>query len=63
MGEVARKLALETDPGPSSEDDLEHGDEWAEEIDRRIEDLRSGRAKAIPLEEADAEIKAKYGWD
>jgi putative addiction module component (TIGR02574 family) len=36
----------------SSDEDIELDAEWAAEIKRRIEDLESGREKAIPLEEA-----------
>lgn len=35
---------------PADEGDVEAA--WAEEIKRRIEDLESGREKAIPLDEA-----------
>jgi hypothetical protein len=63
MGEAARKLELGTEPGLPSEDDLEHCDEWAEEIDRRAEEMRSGRVQGVPWEDVTAEIKAKYGWD
>jgi len=51
MGDPARK--------PEGDDELsdsEHGDEWEAEIDRRIEDVRSGRVKLIPHEQVMAEI-------
>lgn len=58
MGDPARKPAPEDhEVGP-----LEHGDEWEAEIDRRIQDVRSGRVKMIPIEEVEAEFRAKYGW-
>jgi putative addiction module component (TIGR02574 family) len=34
---------------------------WAEEAERRIEDLDSGRAQAIPGEQVFAEIRARFG--
>lgn len=36
--------------GPPDESDVDAA--WAEEIRRRIDDLESGKEKAIPLEEA-----------
>ncbi len=62
MGEAPRKLEPETEIGMSSDDDLEHGDEWTEELDRRAEEMRSGRMQGVPWEDVTAEIKAKYGW-
>lgn len=55
MGDPARK------PAPDDQE-LEHGDEWETEIDRRIEHVRSGRVRMIPIEEVEAELCAKYGW-
>ena len=36
--------------------------EWVAEINRRIDDLESGRVKGIPAEEVYAEIERKYGY-
>ena len=58
MGAPARKPA----PEDHELDPLEHGDEWEAEIDRRIQDVRSGRVKMIPIEEVEAELRAKHGW-
>ena len=38
---------------------LDHADEWEEEIARRIEEVRSGKVKPIPLDQAMAEIGAE----
>jgi putative addiction module component (TIGR02574 family) len=38
---------------------LDHADEWEEEIARRIEEVRSGKVKTIPLDQAMAEIRAE----
>lgn len=34
--------------------------EWDSEIQRRIEDIKSGRVKTIPAEEVMAELRQKY---
>ena len=34
---------------------------WIEECHRRIEELRSGKVKAIPAEEVFAEMRARFG--
>jgi putative addiction module component (TIGR02574 family) len=59
MGDPARKPA----PEDHADDSLEHGDEWEAEIERRAEDIRSGRVQGVPWEQVEAEIRAKYGWD
>jgi putative addiction module component (TIGR02574 family) len=59
MGDPARKPA----PEDHADDPLEHGDEWEAEIERRAEDIRSGRVQGVPWEQVEAEIRAKYGWD
>jgi putative addiction module component (TIGR02574 family) len=41
---------------------LEYGEEWEAEVERRAEEIRSGRVQAIPCEEVAAKIRAKYGW-
>jgi putative addiction module component (TIGR02574 family) len=47
--ELANRLFESLDPA-EDEGDVEAA--WAEEIKRRLEDLQSGREKAIPLDEA-----------
>ena len=39
--------------------DMEVEDAWNEEIARRIQDLDSGKAKTVPLEEVRRRISAK----
>jgi hypothetical protein len=50
MGDPARKPGLDDDDALVV-DPLEHGEEWKQEIDRRIEDVRSGCVRMIPIEE------------
>ena len=63
MGDAARKVAT-TDQGPGAlVEPFEHGEEWDEEVERRAEEMRSGRVQGVPWDDVTAEIKAKYGWD
>jgi putative addiction module component (TIGR02574 family) len=55
MGDPARKSASDDHEA----DPLEHGDEWEEEIHRRIKDAEEGRGESIPWEDVKAEIDAK----
>jgi hypothetical protein len=46
------------------EDDLSQEEweaDWVEEINRRVEDMRSGRAKLIPGDEVMQRLREKYG--
>jgi hypothetical protein len=54
-------MATVTPPssGDSGADLLDHGEEWEAEIDRRMEDVRSGRVELIPAEQVFAELDAK----
>jgi hypothetical protein len=36
---------------------------WDEEIQRRLEEIRNGKARLVPLPEAFARINFKFGWD
>jgi putative addiction module component (TIGR02574 family) len=54
--------ALKQPESAVADEDLEYAEEWAEEIDRRMEEMRSGQVQGIPAEEAAAEIRSKYGW-
>jgi len=41
-------------------EDREVEDLWAEEVERRVEEIESGRAKLIPAAEAIARARAAY---
>jgi len=43
----------------SLDEDNEWAEAWADEADRRFEELRSGRVKGIPAEEVFARIRAR----
>lgn len=58
---------LEARFGPTGEEDGEDvpQDEWeaawAEEVNRRIEDMESGRVQGIPADEFFRKLREKYG--
>lgn len=57
---VNEQFGLLDDEG--EEFDQEQWDkEWVEEINRRIEDVRSGKSVGIPNEEVDRRMREKYG--
>lgn len=62
---AARKLepAKPINIDDTSVDPLEHGDEWEAEINRRIAEAEAGKGKWVSLEEVEAKIRAKYGWE
>lgn len=50
--------------GPVEDEDLTREDweaDWADEINRRVEEIRSGRAKMIPGDEVMKELREKFG--
>ena len=57
---LTRILIQTLDPG-SAEDSAEVEKAWQVEVEKRVDDYLSGRAKAIPAEEVFAKIRAKYG--
>jgi putative addiction module component (TIGR02574 family) len=54
---LARILLVLSDPTTESPDDVQ--DAWDEEIERRPQELRSGKVKSVPLEEITAKIEAR----
>jgi len=50
--------SLETEP---ADDPAEVRREWEAEVERRVDQVLSGRVQEIPAEEALARLRAKYG--
>jgi putative addiction module component (TIGR02574 family) len=46
----------------SLDEDAEVESAWRAEVRRRDQDLQSGAAKAIPVEDALISIRARFGW-
>jgi putative addiction module component (TIGR02574 family) len=63
MAEIREKLAIEHRFQRRSEEVAEpdESDEWLAELDRRAEEMRSGRDPGVPAEEVFAEMRRKYG--
>jgi putative addiction module component (TIGR02574 family) len=62
MTAAARKMPVEAQPAADDAEDLAHGDEWEQEVERRAEEIRSGRVQPVPREEVAARIRAEHGW-
>ena len=46
----------------SLDEDTEIEAAWVAEVRRRDDELKSGSVESIPLEDALASIRARYGW-
>ena len=54
---LARILLDLSEPATESPDDVQNA--WDQEIERRLQELRSGKVKGVPLEEVKAKIEAR----
>ena len=54
---LARILLEFSGPDPTNLAEIE--DAWEAEIEKRLQDLRSGRAKGVPLEEVKKKLEAR----
>jgi putative addiction module component (TIGR02574 family) len=54
---LARILLEFSGPDPANLAEIEGA--WEAEIEKRLQDLRSGRAKGVPLEEVKKKLKAR----
>ena len=54
---LARILLDLSEPATESSDDVQNA--WDKEIERRLQELRSGKVKGMPLEEVKAKIEAR----
>ena len=50
--------ALDLEP---AEDAAEVQQAWQAEVEKRVDEIKSGRVKTIPAEEVFAKLRAKYG--
>ena len=53
--------AIDDKFAPPDADDGEWDEEMTAEINRRVEEIRSGRAKMIPSDEVFRELREKFG--
>ena len=54
---LARILLDLSEPATESPDDVQNA--WDQEIERRLQELRSGKVKGVPLKEVRAKIEAR----
>jgi putative addiction module component (TIGR02574 family) len=54
---LARILLDLSEPATESPDDVQNA--WDHEIERRLQELRAGKVKGVPLEEVKAKIEAR----
>jgi putative addiction module component (TIGR02574 family) len=57
---LTRILIQTLDPSPA-EDAAEVEKAWQVEVEKRVDEILSGRIKGIPAEEVFSKIRAKYG--
>ena len=51
------------DAAHGEEDDSEVAQAWDKEIQRRVEEIRAGKATLTPWEEAIAKTNHRFGWN
>jgi putative addiction module component (TIGR02574 family) len=57
---LTRILIHTLDPEPA-EDAAEVQQSWVVEVEKRVDEVLSGRVKTVPAEEVFAKLRAKYG--
>ena len=57
---LTRALIQSFDEAPV-EDPADVEQAWHDEVNRRVEEIKSGRVKGVPAEEVFAKLRAKYG--
>ena len=58
---VLTRILIQTlDPEPA-EDAAEVQQAWQVEVEKRVDEVLSGRVKTVPAEEVFAKLRAKYG--
>ncbi|SKA95270.1 putative addiction module component, TIGR02574 family [Prosthecobacter debontii] len=60
--EIADRLQSSVYGPPGESEDVELSDEMKATLDRRWEEIESGKVECIPHEQVMAKLKAKYGF-
>ena len=55
------RILIETLDAEPAEDLAEVEQAWQAEVEKRVDEIKSGRVKTIPAHEAFAKLRAKYG--
>ena len=55
------RILIESLDAEPAEDLAEAEQAWQAEVEKRVDEIKSGRVKTIPAEEVFAKLRAKYG--
>ena len=55
------RILIESLDGEPAEDLADVEQAWQAEVEKRVDEIKSGRVKTIPAEEVFAKLRAKYG--
>ena len=55
------RILIESLDAEPAEDLAEVEQAWQAEVEKRVDEIKSGRVKTIPAEEVFAKLRAKYG--
>ena len=55
------RILIESLDGEPAEDVADVEQAWQAEVEKRVDEIKSGRVKTIPAEEVFAKLRAKYG--
>ena len=55
------RILIESLDGEPAEDLADVEQAWQTEVEKRVDEIKSGRVKTIPAEEVFAKLRAKYG--
>ena len=55
------RILIESLDGEPAEDLANVEQAWQAEVEKRVDEIKSGRVKTIPAEEVFAKLRAKYG--
>ena len=55
------RILIESLDGEPAEDLADVEQTWQAEVEKRVDEIKSGRVKTIPAEEVFAKLRAKYG--
>ncbi len=58
---LAQALIRSLDEVPPADDPMEVQLAWEQEVERRVDDIVSGRVPGIPAKDVFAKLRAKYG--
>lgn len=58
---VLTRVVIQSFDEAPADDPADVEQAWHDEVNRRVEEIKSGRVKGVPAEEVFAKLRAKYG--